>query len=184
MPAGFWVLASNPYSRLIIPGQYLQETLKNLKQHKRMYTVVYAHGNIVTRYRLGTMSQQTSTIDFCGEGLAAASRQNEMPAGGDWCRCCCPRCSRRRFVRAPSNFRRDVQQDRPPRATRFAEKQRQNFRHRDRSRSSAGSLSGSVLMCYPLLFCNTYVMHYSMSYLVQFSPRPFLVINIYYFDSI
>ena len=29
------------------------------------------------------MSQQTSTVDLCGEGSAAASRRNELPAGGD-----------------------------------------------------------------------------------------------------
>ena len=29
------------------------------------------------------MSQQTSTVDLCGEGSAAASRQNYLPAGGD-----------------------------------------------------------------------------------------------------
>ena len=36
------------------------------------------------------------------------------------CRCCSPRCPRRRCVRVPSNFRRDVwRQDCPPRPIRF-----------------------------------------------------------------
>ena len=29
------------------------------------------------------MSRQTNTVHLCGEGSAAASRQNELPAGGD-----------------------------------------------------------------------------------------------------
>ena len=36
----------------------------------------YAHSHMVSRYRLGTMSQQTSTVDLCGKGSVAASRQN------------------------------------------------------------------------------------------------------------
>ena len=43
-------------------------------------------------------------------------------------------------VRAPSNFRRDVQQDRPPREINFAERQRQNLFRRDRPCLSADSL--------------------------------------------
>ena len=52
---------------------------------------------------------------------------------------------RRRFVPAPSNLRWNVQQDRRPRATRFAERQR----HTDRPCSSAGPLcpAGTVCRC-------------------------------------
>ena len=43
----------------------------------------HAHGNIVTRYRLGSTSQQTSTGDPGGGVSIAASRRNELPAGGN-----------------------------------------------------------------------------------------------------
>ena len=44
------------------------------------------------------------------------------------CRCCCPLRSRGRFVLAPSNYRQDFQQDRPPPAIHCAGRQRQNLR--------------------------------------------------------
>ena len=63
--------------------------------HNRSHQTLmgYAHGNIITQYRLGTMSQQTGTGDPGGEGSAAASRQNELEI---------PPKVRRRLHKAPT----------------------------------------------------------------------------------